>query len=54
VLAVAIRTTDAKTLFLEFVEKGVPMHRRLHEEYGAHAFIVQDPDGNLLLSGSPA
>ncbi len=51
-LAVAVRTTDAKSLFLEYARKGVSMHRRLHEEYGARAFIVRDPDGNLLLFGS--
>ena len=53
VLAIAVRTTDAESLFLEYADEGVPMHRRLHEEYGARAFIVRDPDGNLLLFGSP-
>lgn len=52
-LAVAIRTTDAKALYVEYERKRVPMHRRLHEEYGARAFIVEDPDGNLVLFGSP-
>jgi catechol 2,3-dioxygenase-like lactoylglutathione lyase family enzyme len=53
VLAVAIAVTDAEPLFRDYAGKGVEMHRPLHEEHGARAFIVRDPDGNLVLFGSP-
>ncbi len=46
-----MRTVDsARDLFLEFGALGVPFRQRLpwHAE-GQGAFIVEDPDGNLLL-----
>ena len=41
---------DAKPLFLEFQKAGVAFHQTLRTEpWGSRTFIVQDPDGNLLL-----
>jgi catechol 2,3-dioxygenase-like lactoylglutathione lyase family enzyme len=54
-LTAAITTSHAKQLFLEFQARGVVFHQTLTREpwhgQGQGAFIVADPDGNLLLFG---
>ena len=48
-LAATITLADAKPLFLEFQDAGVPFHQSLRSEpWGARTFIVRDPDGNLI------
>ena len=45
---------EIKRLFLEFRAAGVAFHQPLRTEpWGARTFIVQDPDGNLLLFAGP-
>lgn len=54
-LSASISTTNAKALFLEFEAAGVEFHERLQvKPWGANEFIVRDPDGNLILFGTPA
>jgi catechol 2,3-dioxygenase-like lactoylglutathione lyase family enzyme len=44
-----------KQLFLEFQAAGVAFFQTLRKEpWGAKAFIVKDPDGNLILFAGPA
>jgi catechol 2,3-dioxygenase-like lactoylglutathione lyase family enzyme len=54
-LSAAVGASHAKQLFLEFQAKGVPFRQTLTREpwhgQGQGAFIVEDPDGNLLLFG---
>jgi catechol 2,3-dioxygenase-like lactoylglutathione lyase family enzyme len=54
-LSASIAVSNAKQLFLEFQAKGVAFHQPLRREpwhgQGQGAFIVADPDGNLLLFG---
>jgi catechol 2,3-dioxygenase-like lactoylglutathione lyase family enzyme len=39
----------AKALFLEYKDRGVTFHQPYREQpWGAHDFIVADPDGNLV------
>lgn len=46
---------EIKRLFLECRAAGVDLHQPLRTEpWGARTFIVQDPDGNLLLFAGPA
>ena len=46
---------DIKQLYLEFQAAGVTFAQPLkHEPWGAKDFIVQDPDGNLVLFAGPA
>ncbi|MCC7346517.1 MAG: VOC family protein [Variibacter sp.] len=46
---------EIKQLFLEFQAAEVPFFQPLRKEpWGARTFIVQDPDGNLLLFAGPA
>jgi len=54
--AVTVDTAeDIKQLFLEFQAAGVSFHQALKlEPWGAKNFIVQDPDGNLVLFAGPA
>ena len=53
-LAVAVTTTDAKGLFLAYQEAGVEFQERLTTKpWHSREFVVRDPDGNLLLFGSP-
>ena len=48
-LSAMITLQDAKPLFLELQQAGVPFHQTLRTEpWGARTFIVQDPDGNLI------
>jgi len=46
---------EIKQLFLQCQEAGVDFIQPLKQEpWGAHTFIVRDPDGNLLLFAGPA
>jgi catechol 2,3-dioxygenase-like lactoylglutathione lyase family enzyme len=46
---------EIKALYLEFREAGVPFHQTLRTEpWGARNFIIEDPDGNLILFAGPA
>jgi len=46
---------EIKLLFLEFQSAGVAFHQKLKKQpWGAKNFVVQDPDGNLLLFAGPA
>ena len=46
---------EIKLLFLEFQSAGVTFRQTLKKQpWGAKNFIVQDPDGNLLLFAGPA
>lgn len=49
-LSATVTMPDAKPLFLEYQAAGVDFAQTLRNEpWGARAFIVRDPDGNLLL-----
>jgi catechol 2,3-dioxygenase-like lactoylglutathione lyase family enzyme len=53
-LAVTIVVRSAKALFLAFKEAGLEFHQTYREQpWGAHDFIVADPDGNLVHFASP-
>jgi uncharacterized glyoxalase superfamily protein PhnB len=54
--SLTVATADEiKLLFLEFQSAGVTFHQKLKKQpWGAKNFIVQDPDGNLLLFAGPA
>ena len=54
--SLTVASSDAiKQLFLEFQAAGVAFNQPLKREpWGAKDFIVQDPDGNLLLFAGPA
>jgi catechol 2,3-dioxygenase-like lactoylglutathione lyase family enzyme len=46
---------DIRQLYLDFQAAGVTFAQPLrHEPWGARDFIVQDPDGNLVLFAGPA
>jgi catechol 2,3-dioxygenase-like lactoylglutathione lyase family enzyme len=46
---------EIKLLFLEFQSAGVIFHQKLKKQpWGARNFVVNDPDGNLLLFAGPA
>jgi catechol 2,3-dioxygenase-like lactoylglutathione lyase family enzyme len=46
---------EIKQIYLEFQAAGVVFHRTImREPWGARTFIVEDPDGNLLLFAGPA
>jgi catechol 2,3-dioxygenase-like lactoylglutathione lyase family enzyme len=46
---------EIKRLFLDFQATGVKFYQTLKKEpWGARAFIVEDPDGNLILFAGPA
>lgn len=48
-LSATLTLDDAEPLFAEFQRSGVPFHQALRTEpWGARAFIVSDPDGNLI------
>ncbi len=53
---ITVATTDEiKQLFLSYQATGVPFHQTLKKEpWGARTFVVQDPDGNLILFAGPA
>lgn len=47
--------SDLQALFETFQADGVPFHQPIKQQpWGAHDFIVRDPDGNLVLFASPA
>lgn len=51
-LAAYLDVKDAKALFAEYVEAGVPMHGRLKKEpWGGPGFTILDPDGNRIYFG---
>jgi catechol 2,3-dioxygenase-like lactoylglutathione lyase family enzyme len=44
-----------RRLFQEFETAGVPFHQPLRQEpWGARTFVIEDPDGNLVLFTGPA
>ncbi len=48
-------STELDRLFEDFRAAGVAFHQPPRTEpWGARTFVVRDPDGNLLLFGSPA
>lgn len=48
-LAATIVVRSAKALALELEEKGLAFHQRYRAQpWGAHDFVVADPDGNLV------
>ncbi|HZS55281.1 MAG TPA: VOC family protein [Bryobacteraceae bacterium] len=53
--SMTVATADEiKLLFLEFQSSGAAFHQKLKKQpWGAKNFIVQDPDGNLLLFAGP-
>ena len=55
-VSMVVATADEiKLLFLEFQSADVTFHQRLKKQpWGAKNFVVQDPDGNLLLFAGPA
>jgi catechol 2,3-dioxygenase-like lactoylglutathione lyase family enzyme len=54
-LAAVITVTDATRMFAEFQSRGAHFHQTLRvEPWGAHTFIVADPDGQLLLFAGDA
>jgi catechol 2,3-dioxygenase-like lactoylglutathione lyase family enzyme len=54
--AVTVATTaEIKQLFSDYQAAGVHFHQPLKREpWGARTFVVQDPDGNLILFAGPA
>ena len=53
-LSLSVTTTDAKALFVQYQAAGVEFQERLKEKpWKAVEFVVRDPDGNLILFGSP-
>lgn len=53
-LAVTIIVRNAKALFVSFKEAGISFHQTYREQpWGAHDFIVSDPDGNLIHFATP-
>jgi catechol 2,3-dioxygenase-like lactoylglutathione lyase family enzyme len=55
-VSMIVATADEiKLLFLEFQSAGVAFHQTLKKQpWGAKNFVVEDPDGNLLLFAGPA
>ena len=53
-LSAYVLVTDAKALFLEHQARGVDFLERLQQKpWGSSEYVARDPDGNLLLFGSP-
>lgn len=49
------RTDEIESLYLSYQTAGVRFHQALKREpWGARTFIVEDPDGNLVLFAGPA
>lgn len=49
-LGAEVVVDDVKSLFLEFQSRGVPFYQTLRKEpWGSKTFMVDDPDGNLIL-----
>ena len=54
-LSAYMLVTDAKALFLEHEARGIDFYERLQQKpWGSNEYVVRDPDGNLVLFGSPA
>jgi uncharacterized glyoxalase superfamily protein PhnB len=55
-VSMTVATADEiKLLFVEFQSAGVVFHQTLKKQpWGARNFVVNDPDGNLLLFAGPA
>ena len=54
-LAATVVVRNAKALFVGLEEAGLAFHQRYREQpWGAHDFIVADPDGNLVHFASRA
>ena len=54
---VYIRTSDIRTLYQEFKDKGIPIHPNgplSLKPYGQWEFSILDPDNNLLTFGEKA
>jgi len=53
--SMTVATADEiKLLFTEFQSAGVPFYQKLKKQpWGAKNFVIQDPDGNLLLFAGP-
>jgi catechol 2,3-dioxygenase-like lactoylglutathione lyase family enzyme len=46
---------EIKQLFLDYQTAGAPIHQPLRTEpWQAQTFVVEDPDGNLILFAGPA
>lgn len=53
-LAATLVVRNAKALFVSYKAAGLPFHQSYREQpWGAHDFIVADPDGNLLHFATP-
>lgn len=53
-LTAYVLVTDAKALFVDYQSREVDFHTRLQRKpWGSNEFVVRDPDGNLILFGSP-
>jgi catechol 2,3-dioxygenase-like lactoylglutathione lyase family enzyme len=53
-LSLYVTATNAKALFVQYQAAGVDFQERLKEKpWKAIEFVVRDPDGNLILFGSP-
>jgi catechol 2,3-dioxygenase-like lactoylglutathione lyase family enzyme len=49
-LSASINVDDVKQLYLEYQAAGIAFHQKLRTEpWGARTFIIEDPDGNLVL-----
>jgi uncharacterized glyoxalase superfamily protein PhnB len=49
-LSASINVDDVKRLYLEYQAAGIAFHQKLRTEpWGARTFIIEDPDGNLVL-----
>ena len=54
-LAATIVVRNLKPLFLAYREAGLAFHQPYREQpWGAHDFVVADPDGNLIHFASPS
>jgi catechol 2,3-dioxygenase-like lactoylglutathione lyase family enzyme len=53
-LSATVVVRRAKALFLAYEEAGLAFHQRYRKQpWGAHDFVVADPDGNLIHFASP-
>ena len=45
---------ELRALFLQYQDRGVDFSQALTQEpWGAHTFVIRDPDGNLVLFSAP-
>lgn len=53
-LAASITVENVKALYAEYTDAEVEFQQTLRRQpWGAHQFVVRDPDGNLILFGGP-